>query len=444
MADDEDDDQAGPQRSSRSNSSGADGSTSTAPWTGPAYLMWENSLEKLKILGYESTFCAEFNRKPFSRVHFVIPAQTQAQSHQYNEFIDICSWLFKEIKNDDKIFKRDEYDDPNTVANKLMLALRNLEFKLSFQSQKLKTANGEAVCSVIEFLVDKALEVKKFKWGKPDYSKVSNVEEEDNPEDPDIEDIEEEPDIAIEEDTLFAEAVRNEIAEISIDGSAHQILHAQVDPVKWKTELERVGPRLRTQQQLTMNEWRAHVDQTASSKGHIAKVLGETQGDLQMMHKEVADELNKMRVKEKYINHHFTNLCIEYKEVKVKLEELEAISSKTNERIAKLTNELAEKTEALEELKESFESRDSGMHDTSPLVRIKDALQHIKSEIYAFDLRIGVVSHALLVAKVNSTVRHRQGAARHARKRNAKNKKNSRANASYDEDDSGLSADDNR
>lgn len=435
MADD-DDDEGGPQRSSRSSVGG----DSSAPSMGPIYQMWENSIEKLKILDYESSFCTEFHTKPFSRIHFVFPSPNN--SHQYDEFIDICSWLFKEIKNDDKFFKRDEYDDPNTVANKLMLALRNLEFKLSFQSQKLKLAHGEAVCSVIEFLADKALETKKFKWGKPVYSKVSNIEQEDTPDDPDVDDIDEEPDLAIEDDTLFAEAARNEMADVSIDGSAHQILHTQVDPVKWKTELERVGPKLRTQQQLATNEWRAHVDQTAASKGHITKVLADTQGDLQTMHKEVAEELSKMRTKEKYINHHFTNLCNEYKEVKVKLEELEAVSSKTNERIAKLTNELAEKTEALEELKESFDSRDSGMHDTSPLVRIKAALQQIKSEIYAFDLRIGVVSHALLVAKVNSTARHRQGAARHARKRNSKNKK--QANTLYDDDDSGLSADDNR
>jgi hypothetical protein len=60
---------------------------------------------------------------------------------------------------------------------------------------------------------------------------------------------------------------------------------AQVDPVEWKTELERVGPKLRANQQLTTNEWRAHVDQTVTSKGHIEKVLGDTQGDLHAMNK---------------------------------------------------------------------------------------------------------------------------------------------------------------
>lgn len=83
---------------------------------------------------------------------------------------------------------------------------------------------------------------------------------------------------------MFQE-MQTEIAEVSLDGSAHQILHAQVDPIEWKTELERVGPKLRAQQQLTSNEWRAHVDSTVHNKGQIEKVLSDTQGDLQAINR---------------------------------------------------------------------------------------------------------------------------------------------------------------
>ena len=63
------------------------------------------------------------------------------------------------------------------------------------------------------------------------------------------------------------------------------LLKALVDPVAWKTELERVGPKLKAQQQLSTNEWRAHVDQTVANNQHIEKVLEETQSDLQTMNK---------------------------------------------------------------------------------------------------------------------------------------------------------------
>jgi hypothetical protein len=48
----------------------------------------------------------------------------------------------------------------------------------------------------------------------------------------------------------------------------------------WKTELERVGPKLRAKQALPSNEWRAHVDMTLTNKGQIEAVLDETQADL--------------------------------------------------------------------------------------------------------------------------------------------------------------------
>lgn len=53
----------------------------------------------------------------------------------------------------------------------------------------------------------------------------------------------------------------------------------------WKTELERVGPKLKAKQNIPSNEWRSHVDLTVTSKGHIEKVLSETQGDLRSLNR---------------------------------------------------------------------------------------------------------------------------------------------------------------
>jgi estrogen-related receptor beta like 1 len=127
--------------------------------------MWENSLEKLKILNYENTFCKKFNRKPFNRVHFV--HATNNASHQFEDFSAICSWLCTEITMKNDTFKPEQYDDPNTVVNKLVLALRQFDYRSTFPAQKLKTPYGEPVCIVLEFLTDKALEAKGFQWGTP-------------------------------------------------------------------------------------------------------------------------------------------------------------------------------------------------------------------------------------------------------------------------------------
>ena len=151
-----------------------------------------------------------------------------------------------------------------------------------------------------------------------------------------------------------------------------------------------------------------------------------------------------MRTKEKYVNNQYTGICVNYKEVKKHLEDLSAKSSKTNETIARLTNEMAELSEKLDEMKESFESKDSGINDTSPLVRIKASLQQIKAEVYSFDLRIGVVSHSLLAARVTAANVKRIGAAQKARARRANQKNIMRPNKNADvaDDESLLSGDD--
>ena len=135
--------------------------------------MWENSLEKLKILNYENSYCKKYNRRPFNRVHFVLP--TNNASQQFDDFSTICSWLCTEITLKADTFKPEQFDDPNTIVNKLMLALRQFDFRSSFPPQKLKTPNGEPTCTVLEFLTDKALQTKGFQWEAPVHSTEDDV-----------------------------------------------------------------------------------------------------------------------------------------------------------------------------------------------------------------------------------------------------------------------------
>jgi estrogen-related receptor beta like 1 len=135
--------------------------------------MWENALEKLKILNYEVEFCYNRGRKVFNRIHFIFPGQNP--STQFDEFMELCSWLCSIISPGSDVFKRDPYDDPTTVSNKLMLALRQLDCKLQIQPQTLKKAHGETACGVLDFLTDKALSTIKFSWSQPTYQKDDNV-----------------------------------------------------------------------------------------------------------------------------------------------------------------------------------------------------------------------------------------------------------------------------
>ena len=117
-------------------------------------------------MNYEKGFCVK-GRRPFHRVYFVYAGANSGI--QFDEFISLCDWLCTKISSKERLFERDEFDDPNTVTNKLLLALRNLGFEANFSAQKLKVAHGEPVCSVIDFLSTRALEGMRFKWGSPKY-----------------------------------------------------------------------------------------------------------------------------------------------------------------------------------------------------------------------------------------------------------------------------------
>ncbi len=148
-----------------------------------------------------------------------------------------------------------------------------------------------------------------------------------------------------------------------------------------------------------------------------------------------------MRMKEKYLSNQYNSLGLEYVEIKHRLEDLDAKGSTAHETVARLTGDLSELSERLDELKESFESKDSGLHDTSPLVKIKAALQQVKAEIHAFDMRIGVVSHSLLCARTNDSNRLRSIAVGKSRQRHNKRGTKSGGSGAAADDNSMLSDD---
>jgi hypothetical protein len=62
---------------------------------------------------------------------------------------------------------------------------------------------------------------------------------------------------------------------------------AQIDPIAWKTELERVAPKLKAQMIMLAgnHEWRSHVDQTVNTKANIEKLMGDNSSDLTAINK---------------------------------------------------------------------------------------------------------------------------------------------------------------
>ena len=82
--------------------------------------------------------------------------------------------------------------------------------------------------------------------------------------------------------------------------------------------------------------------------------------------------------------------------MKDRLSEVKEAFMQANEDIAERSKTLAQLSEEVERVKQEMEQRGSSMTDGSPVVRIKQAIQRLKAENIAMEIRTGVLEHTLL------------------------------------------------
>jgi len=271
-----------------------------------------------------------------------------------------------------------------------------------FPVTKLKQGHGEAICNVLDFLADKALAAKGHQWQPPEHEDTPDLEEADVDEDADLGDIEDEAEVMEEEEAMFSEVVAPLEEEID-DPAAREMITASIDALEWKTELERVGPRLKMPESLLSKEWRAHIEQTKEHERRIQATLPTAQGHMQSMSGQIKDAVEKMRTKEQSINNQFESVRQEYEVMKGEMKTAEDKVTSTRSNVNELTDQMNGIVEQLDEMKDDMSSRENSATDTSPLIQIKQALQTIKGDVNSFELRIGVVSHTLMQAKLRSS-----------------------------------------
>jgi len=369
---------------------------SAAP--GHVFVVMENVYDKLQLLDCANAFCRPRDQKPVSKWEFA--AAGDNNSVQFALFTELCGWLVERATGDEGAFRVDKFDDPSTATNKLMLALRKLEFNADFPPATLKQAHGDACVGVLDFLSGKAV-ARHFVWARPEFDDAGE-EELAVDEEADVGDaIEDAVEAAEDDEALFVEAVADEpeVDEAQLEQRA--ILKSNVDRVAWATELERVGPRLRlAHKRGGGKEWRAHVNQTRSSNAVIQRTFPPTRAQLDDLGRLAADSSDTIRSKENYINSKFDREKDAYQKLRAELDALGKRSDTSSDRVSTLTGDLAGLADQLDETKGTMADRGNSMTDTSPLVAIKRALKTIRRECVDFDLQIGVVGHSLMQQKL--------------------------------------------
>ncbi|KPP60771.1 hypothetical protein Z043_121198 [Scleropages formosus] len=371
------------------------------------FVLMEDLLDKLKLLDYESEVLEKHNMKALSRHYFASsPYMPSNPGEQFYTFSILAWWLINEAGR--PFEQPQEYDDPNATVSRILAELRTLGGQVDFPPSKLKTGSGEHVCYVLDRLAEEALKKRGFTWKKPNYPTEEMEEESLVEDDAELtlskveEGMIEEPDDNEEEHLIDLEALKARTNQNETDTSSKpdDILESNVDAAEWNLEVERVLPQLKVTVRSDNKDWRIHVDQMHQHKDGIESSLKEAKGLLDKLQEEINRTLEKVGSREKYINNQLEHLVQEYRSAQSKLSEAKEHYQQGSGGVTERTRILSEITEELEKVKQEMEEKGSRMSDGAPVVKIKQSLTKLKQEIVQMDIRIGVVEHTLLQAKL--------------------------------------------
>ncbi|XP_078590345.1 intraflagellar transport protein 57 homolog [Branchiostoma floridae x Branchiostoma japonicum] len=384
---------------------GAEEGTEKGP--GQAYqvfVVMDDLVDKLKLLQYEDGFIRGWGFKPITRHYFAIPTNP---GEQFYAFTSLCAWL---ITKCGKHFDQpQEYDDPNATISNILDEVRRLGGAVDFPPSKLKQGCGEHAVYILDKLADEAMTSTGFTWDKPVYPEEEMEEETMVDDDAEltlnkVEDemmMDDDDEIEEEETFLDLEGLKKQSMKNESEGSKPvEIMESTTDAAEWKLEVERVLPSLKVHIKADNKDWRAHFEQMLQHRDGIEHSLTETRGHLDKLHQEITRTLEKIGSREKYINNQLESFLQEFRAMQDQLAQAKEKYREGSGGVTERTRELALITEELEQVKSEMEERGTSMTDGTPLVKIKQALTRLKTEMTQMDIRSGVVEHTLNQAKL--------------------------------------------
>uniref|UniRef100_A0A8C4HLA3 Intraflagellar transport protein 57 homolog n=1 Tax=Dicentrarchus labrax TaxID=13489 RepID=A0A8C4HLA3_DICLA len=369
------------------------------------FVVMEGLLEKLKVLNYEEEVLSKHNMKHLSRHYFVSsPYLAFNPGEQFYMFTIIAAWLINTAGR--PFTEPQEYDEPNATVSNVLAELRAFGVKVDFPPSKLKSGSGEHVCFVLDRLAEEALRRRGFSFRRPNYPTETAEEESVIEDDAELtlSKVEEEmiePDDE-EENVMDLEALKLRTTHTEAEPSSKpdEILESTVDAAEWNLEVERVLPQLKVTIRTDNKDWRIHVDQMHQHRDGIKSSLKEAKSYLDKLQEDIGKTLEKVSSREKYINNQLEHLIQEYRSAQAKLSEAKERYQQASGGVTERTRVLAVISEELEKVKQEMEEKGSSMSDGAPVVKIKQSLTKLKQEIVQMDVRIGVVEHTLLQAKL--------------------------------------------
>merc|ERR1719379_459478 len=347
------------------------------------------------LLDYETRFCnKEF--KPLARTFFAYPAPNPAYQFKYFTHLIVWSLGLVNLRAD-----WDEYDDPGTVITNMLGILKDNGIQVNAPVPKLKQGYGESVCLVMHTLLREVLRRIQFEWGAPSYPDEGLADEAEVDSDAEVNSVGEDemPGDGEEDEMMYQEDEAKRAGDEDSDGD-HQVLEATVDPREWLLEVERAAPKLKIQMKNDSQEWRTHLSQTRQYKQVIETQFPPAKVQLEKLQQNLSGALERIRSKEAFINTQFEGRASDHRTQQGELNQVQAQYTELNEVVMNLQMEYKSVADELELVKTDMEERSSTVTDTAPIVKMKDAFKKLRQDTRQLEVRIGVVSHTLMQAKL--------------------------------------------
>ncbi|KAM3721335.1 Intraflagellar transport protein [Dirofilaria immitis] len=271
------------------------------------------------------------------------------------------------------------FNDPNGIILSILDALRSKNVPISFAPNKLKTGAGEHCLYVLDKLADLALVAEQFSWIRADPMWEDDEETKLAVDQAEITTEEfnedEQINVAADDDSEIVMDLKAVSPRINFDNdqqSLDGILHSDIDVDFWKLEVERVAPHLKITFEQDSKDWRMHLERMRSLQKSVTELLSTTEPNL----KRISNELEKTM--ERIINREI------------------------NSSILERTQKLQHISDELEQIKQQIDEKNLQNNDGVPMLRLKQALQKMESEIMTMNVQISVIEQSLLQSQLKN------------------------------------------
>ncbi|CCW63078.1 unnamed protein product [Phytomonas sp. EM1] len=371
----------------------------------------ENIIDKLKLLDYETEFCTLVKPpfKPLDKFYFAGPSTLDNPNMQFYYFTSLCAWLINMCGHE--FAAAGQFDDPNATATTILSQLRSMNLPIpSIAPNRIKQGSGEGVLIILSVLLDQVLAKKGFSFRPIDYSRIEKYDEHaDLPNGDDVvnDTVEVEDNVVIDsddEDETFVRAAEQKDEKEAINVPVASSINAE----EWNLELERVAPLLQIENEVFDN-WRSRIESATILMKAVEKMYPDTKQMLERMREDMDKSRDRIQKREQTLAQQFSEQVEEYR---VRLRDLNASRDAANlvgQSVQQLTVELNQVSELLDQTKRNIEDREAKISDTTPLMKVKEALNKVQTEIKQMTLRIGVLQHSVLHYVKEQTKAKREG-----------------------------------